>query len=61
MPRLPRAHKEPNRTDFENGNPVPEELNDFELGWRWKTDDAFFNANIVLYGLQEPVGTYRCY
>ena len=29
-----RAHKEPNRTDFENGNPLPEELTDFELGWR---------------------------
>ena len=41
-----KAHKEPNRTDFENGSPVPEVLDDLELGWRWKTDDAFLNTNI---------------
>ena len=29
-----RAQREPNRTDYENGNPVPEKLNDYELGWR---------------------------
>ena len=29
-----RAQREPNRTDYENGNPVPEKLHDFELGWR---------------------------
>ena len=39
-----KAHKEPNRTDFENGSPVPEALDDLEFGWRWKTADAFLNA-----------------
>ena len=29
-----RAHREPSRNDYENGDPEPEELNDFELGWR---------------------------
>ena len=60
-----KAHKEPNRTDFENGNPVPEELDDFELGWRWKTSHAFLNANLyymnyknqlVLTGAIDEVG-----
>ena len=60
-----KAHKEPNRTDYENGNPVPEELNDFELGWRWKTEAAYVNANLyymdyknqlVLTGALDDVG-----
>jgi iron complex outermembrane receptor protein len=28
-----RANREPNRTDYENGSPIPEKLNDFELGF----------------------------
>ena len=27
-----KAQREPNRTDYENGTPKPEKLNDFELG-----------------------------
>ena len=60
-----KAHKEPNRTDFENGSPVPEALDDLEFGWRLKTADAFLNANIyfmsyknqlVLTGAIDQVG-----
>lgn len=50
-----KAHKEPNRTDFENGSPVPEELNDFELGWRWKTDNAYVNANLYYMGYKNQL------
>ncbi|MGB0254906.1 MAG: TonB-dependent receptor, partial [Flavobacteriaceae bacterium] len=50
-----KAHKEPNRTDFENGSPVPEELNDFELGWRWKTNDAFLSANLYYMGYKNQL------
>ena len=50
-----KAHKEPNRTDFENGSPVPEELNDFELGWRWKTSNATLNANIYYMGYKNQL------
>lgn len=50
-----KAYKEPNRTDFENGKPVPEELNDFELGWRWKTKDAFLNANMYYMGYKNQL------
>ena len=29
-----KAQREPSRVDYENGNPKPEVLNNFELGWR---------------------------
>lgn len=50
-----KAHKEPNRTDYENDNPVPEELNDFELGWRWKTIAAYVNANLYYMGYKNQL------
>ena len=50
-----KAHKEPNRTDFENGNPAPEELNDFELGWRWKTSNAMLNVNLYYMGYKNQL------
>ena len=41
-----RANREPIRDDFEQGNPEPEELNDFELGWRFTSEKSTFLANI---------------
>ena len=41
-----RANREPNRTDYENGNPKPETLNDFELGWRINNGNFQINSNI---------------
>ncbi len=41
-----RAHREPNRNDYENGNPRPEKLNDFELGWRYISQKLQLNTNI---------------
>jgi len=41
-----RANREPSRTDFENGDPRPEKLNDYELGWRLSNDDFQLNSNI---------------
>ncbi len=41
-----RAQREPNRNDYENGNPRPEKLNDFELGWRHLASDKSLNANV---------------
>lgn len=40
------AQREPNRNDYENGNPRPEKLNDFELGWRYLNPDFQLNANV---------------
>lgn len=50
-----RANREPNRDDFENNaNVEPEQLNDFELGWRYKKNNFSFNANayFMLYNEQ---------
>ncbi|NJW52992.1 TonB-dependent receptor [Salinimicrobium oceani] len=41
-----RAHREPNRSDYEAGNPEPEELNDFELGWRLFSGKFQLNSNL---------------
>ena len=50
-----RANREPTRDDFENNENVqPEQLNDFELGWRHKKGNFSFNANgyAMLYNEQ---------
>jgi len=41
-----RANREPNRNDYENGNPKPEKLNDFELGWRYVSPKVQVNSNV---------------
>ena len=43
-----RANREPSRSDFENGNPQPEELNDYELGWRFNTAKTSLLVNVYL-------------
>ena len=59
------ANREPNRTDYENGNPKSERLIDYELGWRLDKDKMKINANIfymnyknqlVLTGALDDVG-----
>ena len=50
-----RANREPSRGDFENNPDIkPEQLNDFELGWRHKKGNFSFNANgyLMLYNEQ---------
>ena len=41
-----RAHREPNRNDYESGNPRPEKLNDLELGWRYRSEKLQLNTNV---------------
>ena len=41
-----RANREPNRNDYESGNPRPEQLNDFELGWRYVSPSFQLNTNV---------------
>jgi len=41
-----KANREPSRSDFKNGTPKPEKLNDFELGWRLRNDEIVFNTNV---------------
>ena len=62
-----RANREPSRSDFESNSQVkPEQLNDFELGWRHNDDGFLINANVyamlyeeqlVLSGTIDDVGT----
>ncbi|WP_156112533.1 TonB-dependent receptor [Lacinutrix jangbogonensis] len=50
-----RANREASRSDFESNPDVkPEQLNDFELGWRYKSSSLVFNANAyyMLYNEQ---------
>ncbi|MEY8849951.1 TonB-dependent receptor [Psychroserpens sp. XS_ASV72] len=50
-----RANREPSRDDFENNPDIePEQLNDFELGWRHRKNNFSFNANayFMLYNEQ---------
>ncbi|MDC6351092.1 TonB-dependent receptor [Zeaxanthinibacter sp. PT1] len=41
-----RANREPNRNDYENGNPRPEQLDDLELGWRFVSPSLTLNTNL---------------
>ncbi|HSD15174.1 MAG TPA: TonB-dependent receptor, partial [Flavobacterium sp.] len=61
-----RANREPNRTDYENGSPKPEQLNDFEMGWRYVSARTRLNINgyymaykdqLVLTGQLDEVGS----
>jgi iron complex outermembrane receptor protein len=40
------ANREPNRNDYESGNPKPEHLQDLELGWRYSFGNTLLNANV---------------
>ncbi len=61
-----KANREPNRTDYENGSPKPEKLDDFEIGWRFANSKIQFNVNafymiykdqLVLSGALDAVGS----
>jgi iron complex outermembrane receptor protein len=43
-----KANREPNRTDYENGVPNSESLDNFELGWRHERQKIKWNANMYL-------------
>ena len=40
-----RAHREPTRTDYANGNPNEEKLDDLELGWKLKSNNLALSVN----------------
>ncbi|WP_414000035.1 TonB-dependent receptor [Flavobacterium sp. W1B] len=50
-----RANREPNRTDYENGSPRPEKLNDFELGLRHDGEKVKFNANVYYMAYKDQL------
>lgn len=50
-----RANREPSRNDYENGDPEPEELNDFELGWRHSSKTVQLNTNLYYMGYENQL------
>ena len=60
-----RAHREPRRSDFEQGVFTAEKLDDYELGWRFLSEKIQLNSNVyfmdykdqlVLTGALDDVG-----
>lgn len=49
------ANREPNRNDYESGNPRPEKLNDFELGWRYVSPDVQVNTNVYYMSYKDQL------
>ncbi|WP_339336692.1 MULTISPECIES: TonB-dependent receptor [unclassified Croceitalea] len=49
------ANREPNRNDYENGNPKPEKLNDFELGWRYVSPDVQVSTNLYYMNYKDQL------
>ena len=49
------ANREPNRNDYESGNPKPEKLNDFELGWRYVSTDVQLNTNVYYMSYKDQL------
>lgn len=49
------ANREPNRNDYENGNPKPERLNDLELGWRYISSDIQLNTNLYYMNYRDQL------
>jgi iron complex outermembrane receptor protein len=50
-----KANREPNRTDYENGNPKPEKLIDYELGWRFDAPKVKINSNIYYMAYKDQL------
>ncbi len=49
------ANREPNRNDYESGNPKPERLEDYELGWRFVSPSVQVNTNIYYMQYQDQL------
>ena len=53
---LSKAYREPTRSDFENNiNIQPEELIDYELGWKYNSEKFFFNSNLYHMGYKNQL------
>ncbi|MBS9773890.1 MAG: TonB-dependent receptor [Tenacibaculum sp.] len=50
-----RANREPNRDDFKNGTDQHETLNDFELGYRYNSENIKINANAYYMGYENQL------
>lgn len=49
------ANREPNRNDYEGGNPRPERLDDIELGWRYLSQQVQVNTNVYYMNYKDQL------
>ena len=50
-----RANREPNRTDYENGNPKPEKMDDYELGIKFFNNRIDSKLNLYLMDYKDQL------
>ncbi|OAB79994.1 TonB-dependent receptor [Cochleicola gelatinilyticus] len=50
-----RAHREPRRSDFEQGIFKAEKLDDFELGWRFASEGVNLNTNLFYMNYKDQL------
>lgn len=50
-----RANREPRRSDFEENLFTPETLDDFELGWRFKSNTLTLNSNLYYFNYKNQL------
>ena len=50
-----KANREPNRTDYKNGSPKPESLDDFELGYRFLNSKSALNVNMFYMNYKDQL------
>lgn len=49
------ANKEPRRDDYENGSVKPEQLLDYELGWKYQRKNVSFNLNTFFMSYKDQL------
>lgn len=50
-----KANREPRRSDYENGVTTPENLDDYELGWRFSSDKTKISTNIFYMNYKDQL------
>ena len=50
-----KAHREPRRSDYENGITQPEKLDDYELGWRFASAKTKVNTNLYYMNYKDQM------
>lgn len=50
-----RANREPNRSDYKNGSPKPESLDDYELGYRFLNSNSALNVNLFYMNYKDQL------
>lgn len=50
-----KANREPRRSDYENGVTTPENLDDYELGWRFSSDKTKISTNLFYMNYKDQL------